>query len=76
MGLGGLAVIGAVLAALWFRAQPEPAPEITPVVETVEAPARAIPEPAPTPPMPEAPTIDTFRLEPGGQMIIAGQAEP
>ena len=76
MGLGGLAVIGAVLAAFWFRAQPEPTPEITPVVETVEAPALAIPEPAPTPPMPEAPTIDTFRLEPGGQMIIAGQAEP
>lgn len=76
MGLGGLAVVGAVIAALWFRAQPAPTPETPPVVETVEAPTPALPDPAPTPPMPEAPTIDTFRLEPGGQMIIAGQAEP
>lgn len=76
IGLGGLAVIGAVLAAFWFRAQPAPAPEAPLAVETAEAPAPSIPEPAPTPPMPEAPTIDTFRLEPGGQMVIAGQAEP
>lgn len=76
VGLGGLAVIGAVVAALWFRAQPTPTPETPPTVASSEAPAPALPDPAPTPDMPEAPTIDTFRLEPGGQMIIAGQAEP
>ncbi|MFU8776863.1 MAG: LysM peptidoglycan-binding domain-containing protein [Roseovarius sp.] len=76
VGLGGLAVIGVVLAALWFRAQPAPPPETPPVVETATAPAPALPDPVPTPRMPETPTFDTFRLEPGGQMIIAGQAEP
>lgn len=76
VGLGGLAVIGAVVAALWFRAQPALTPETPPMIETAEAPAPTLPDPAPTPNMPEAPTIDTFRLEPGGQMIVAGQAEP
>lgn len=76
VGLGGLAVIGAVVAALWFRAQPAPTPETPPTAASSEAVSPALPDPAPTPAMPEAPTIDTFRLEPGGQMIIAGQAEP
>lgn len=77
VGLGGLAVIGAVLAAFWFRAQTAPAPEtVAPPVETSTATPPALPDPAPTPPMPKSPTIDTFRLEPDGQMIIAGKAEP
>lgn len=76
MGLGGLAVVGAVLAALYLRGQPEPDIPKIPAIETVQAPATPLSPVAPTPPMPAPPAIDTFRLEPNGQMIIAGKAEP
>lgn len=76
MGLGGLTVLGALIAALYFRAQPDPEPLPIPSVETVQAPIPTAPDSLATPPMPAPPAIDTFRLEPNGQMIIAGQAEP
>jgi nucleoid-associated protein YgaU len=69
------------------RAAPEPeAPEPAasePVATVEPAPKDATahtPQPAPeapaTPDMPMPPAIDTFRMEPDGQMIIAGRGTP
>lgn len=76
MGLAGMVVVGAVLAAFYFRTETPPEPVAPPVAETAQVPAPMAPEPVVTPPMPTPPAIDTFRLEPDGQMIVAGQAAP
>ncbi len=52
------------------QATPEPAEPGTPTAET------ATPEPQATPDVPDLPQISTFRLEPDGQMIVAGRSEP
>ncbi len=55
--------------------EPEMADNDTPEVNKAEV-AEPEPEPRDTPPIPSSPAIDTFRLEPDGQMIVAGQGEP
>jgi len=88
-GLGAGLVIGAVVlagfgvGALYLSGRL--APKSAPLVET---PSTVTSDPAPkpavtvapdvpqTPPTPEPPAIDTVRLDPDGQMIIAGQGEP
>ncbi|SEM00661.1 LysM domain-containing protein [Roseovarius tolerans] len=55
----------------------DPAAEAEPASEPINAPptqeAQAEPD---TPDMPAPPAIDTFRLEPDGQMVVAGRAAP
>lgn len=76
MGLAGLAVIGVALIVFFFQAGTPPEPVSPAVIEPVQAPTPAVPEIITTPPIPEPPGIDTFRLDPDGQMIVAGHAEP
>lgn len=76
MGLAGLAVIGVALIAFFFHTGTPPEPVSPVVVEPVQAPTPTAPETVATPAMPTPPGIDTFRLDPDGQMIVAGHAEP
>jgi nucleoid-associated protein YgaU len=87
-----LAVAALVAAGLYLYRGSAPAPEAAeavavptpeqqpePEAAAPEATAQA-PQPNPeapsTPDMPAPPAIDTFRMEPDGQMIIAGRAAP
>ncbi|MEQ8900392.1 MAG: LysM peptidoglycan-binding domain-containing protein [Roseovarius sp.] len=89
-GAVALAVAALVAAGIYIYrgdrpgaevAQPtEPATEAEQVSEPVSAPstqeAQAEPDTPDMPDMPAPPAIDTFRLEPDGQMVVAGRAAP
>ncbi|SEL06770.1 Nucleoid-associated protein YgaU, contains BON and LysM domains [Roseovarius azorensis] len=91
IGAAAVSVVGAgalYLAGLLVPA-PEPAQDPAPVAQSATAPE---PEPEAaqtpdaevaaatgtneTPPLPDPPGIDTFRLEPDGQMVVAGRGAP
>ena len=56
---------------------PEPAPEVEAEAEPqAEAEVAVTAETTETPPLPDPPGIDTFRLESDGQMLIAGRGVP
>lgn len=90
LGAAGAVVVGLAGLAIYFGGMFAPAapptPEPTVVVQpqpVVQAPAETEPESDPVaateqaaPAMPDAPSIDTFRLDPDGQMLVAGQGAP
>jgi len=85
----GAALVAAVVAAavyLWGGDPSGHAPEVpeaqAPAPPKVAADAPAAPQgagngaPEQAPPPPDSPALDTFRLDPGGQMLVAGRAVP
>ena len=54
--------------------QPQPVLQAPDTADTKSDPVAA--EVAPAPAMPDPPSIDTFRLDPDGQMLVAGQGAP
>ena len=90
LGAAGAVVIAFAGLAMYFGGLFDPAegptPEPTVVVRpqpVLQAPDTAdttsdavVSEVAPAPAMPDPPSIDTFRLDPDGQMLVAGQGAP
>ncbi len=90
LGAAGAVVIGFAGLAMYFGGlfDPEtpPGPEKTVMVEpqpvlqdpdTAETPSAPVTaEVTPAPAMPDPPSVDTFRLDPDGQMLVAGQGTP
>jgi len=86
-GVAALAVAALVAAGIYIYRDDAPGPD---TAETTDPAAVAEPAPEPvsepplqeaeaepdTPDMPTPPAIDTFRLEPDGQMIVAGRGAP
>lgn len=89
-GAVALAVAALVAAAIYIYRGDTPGAEVTqstdpaaeaePASEPINAPptqeAQAEPDTPDMPDMPAPPAIDTFRLEPDGQMVVAGRAAP
>src|SRR6056297_3106868 len=90
-GVAALAVAALVAAGIYIYRDDAPGPDTAETTDPAAVPA-AVAEPAPepvsepplqeaeaepdTPDMPTPPAIDTFRLEPDGQMIVAGRGAP
>ena len=87
----GAVVVGLAGLAMYFGGVfvPAPPPLSEPgVTAQSEQPEQPWTEPAaqveqadkpvaePAPPLPDPPSIDTFRLDPDGQMLVAGQGAP
>ncbi len=76
---GAVVVIGAIAAYQWQASQPPSAPVVaTPPPQAAATP----PTPAPTPiqppaaPAPVSPSFDVVRVNPGGETVMAGRADP
>lgn len=82
--LGGIAVVGTIAILVINVPQrdmspvtADRAPGTEPRPEAVSAaPPAPLPDAPVTPEMPSPPSIDTFRLDADGQMIVAGQGAP
>lgn len=90
LAAAGAAVVGVAGVVMYLGGlfDPATAPAPRPAVEVqpepaVQPPAKAEPSGEPdvaeapvAPAMPDPPSIDTFRLDPDGQMLVAGQGAP
>lgn len=84
IGVGAALVVGAAVVA-FLPAPEEPVAVVTSPVASVpdqvaepvvEAPVPDVMAEAPASAKPSSPSFDTFRVEPDGNMVIAGRAEP
>ncbi len=78
LGLSGIAAVALVGFALYLSGLIGPSDPVTPepVVSQKAEPVVAEAQPEPVVVLPDPPKIDTFRLEPDGRMLVAGQAHP